>query len=192
MPHSRSRRLHRYLCSLATVGLACLALTTDASAARSKKAVARRASAALAKAAAAVTSPARVQPLVDAMRVELELVDYDVTVEVVPDNPLKASVTPVKGSERAFRLSIDKAFLKRLNQAELRTVIAHELGHVWIYTHHPYLQTEQGANEIALLAVPRKSLEDLYGKVWASGTEAGTLQRLPAVATTIIGPKSKR
>lgn len=191
MLHSRSRRLPHYLCIIAALGLSCLALTTDASAARSKKAVARRASAALAKAAAAVTSPARVQPLLDAMCAQLDL-DYDVTVEVVDDNPLKASVAPIKGSERAFRLSIDKAFLRRLNQAELRTVLAHELGHVWIYTHHPYLQTEEGANEFALLVVPRSSIEQLYGKVWQNATEAGTLQRLPAVATTIIGPQPKK
>ena len=129
MLHSRSRRLPHYLCIIATLGLSCLALTTDASAARSKKAVARRASAALAKAAAAVTSPARVQPLLDAMCAQLDL-DYDVTVEVVDDNPLKASVAPIKGSERAFRLSIDKAFLRRLNQAELRTVLVNDTGNV--------------------------------------------------------------
>ena len=190
MPHSRSRRLHYYLCTLATLGLACLLLSADdASAAtrksRSKRAVARHASAALAKAAAAMSTPAGVQLLVDALRAELTI-ENDVTVEVVADNPLKASVAPIKGSDGAFRLSIDKAFLLRLNQADLRAVIAHELGHVWIYTHHPYLQTEQGANEIALLAVPRESIEKVYGKLWASGAEAGSLRRMPPVATSIM------
>jgi hypothetical protein len=192
MPHSRPRRLARHLCTLVTLGLAWLLWAPgDASAGarpRSKKAVARHASAALAKAAAAMSTPARVQPLVDALRAELTI-EHDVTVEVVPDNPLKASIAPVKGSDHgAFVLSIDKAFLKQLNQADLRAVIAHELGHVWIYTHHPYLQTEQGANEIALLAVPRESIERVYGKVWANASEAGSLKRLPAVATTIIAP----
>ena len=191
MPHHPARRLHHCLCTLATLGLACLLIsTTDASAAtRSKKAVKRHASAALAKAAAAMWTPARVQPLVDALRDELTI-DHEVIVEVVPDNPLKASVAPIQGSDGAYKLSIDKAFLKRLNQGELRAVIAHELGHVWIYTHHPYLQTEQGANEIALLVVPRQSIEEVYGKVWASTAEAGSLKRMPAVATTIIAPKN--
>ena len=192
MPHSRSRRLDYYLCTLVTLGLACLLLSADdASAAarktKSKRAVARHASAALAKAAAAMSTPAGVQMLVDALRAELTI-EHDVIVEVVADNPLKASVAPIKGSDGAFRLSLDKAFLRRLNQADLRAVIAHELGHVWIYTHHPFLQTEQGANEIALLAVPRESIERVYGKVWVSAAEAGSLRRLPPVATTIIGP----
>jgi peptidase M48-like protein len=195
MPHSGTRRLARYLCSLTTLGLACVFLFAhDASAARrknSKRVVARHASNALAKAAAAMSTAARVQPLVDAMREELTI-EHEVTVEVVPDNPLKASVAPVKGSDHgAFVLSIDKAFLRQLNQADLRAVIAHELGHVWIYTHHPFLQTEQGANEIALLAVPRQSIEKVYGKVWLNAADAGSLKRLPAVATTIIAPQPK-
>jgi hypothetical protein len=173
------------------LGLACVLLTATDASARSKKAVKRHQAVALAKAAAAMSTAARVQPLVDAMRAELTM-DHQVTVEVVPDNPLKASVAPIAGSDGAFRLSIDKAFLQRLNQADLRAVIAHELGHVWIYTHHPYLQTEQGANEIALLVVPRQSIEQVYGKVWANGAEAGSLKRMPAVATTIIAPPQQR
>ena len=46
-------------------------------------------------------------------------------------------------------------------------MVAHELGHVWIYTHHPYLQTEQLANQIAMRVVSRESLDSVYGKVWA-------------------------
>jgi hypothetical protein len=44
--------------------------------------------------------------------------------------------------------------------------VAHELGHVWIFTHHPYLQTERLANSIAMRGVTRESLERVYRKVW--------------------------
>ncbi|MCI0721982.1 MAG: hypothetical protein L0338_23875, partial [Acidobacteria bacterium] len=49
---------------------------------------------------------------------------------------------------------------------ELSASIAHELGHVWIFTHHPYLQTELLANQIALRVVAREDLEKTYEKVW--------------------------
>ena len=49
---------------------------------------------------------------------------------------------------------------------------AHELGHVWIFTHHPYLQLETLANEIAVRAVSRESMAHVYTKLWAHlGTE---------------------
>jgi Zn-dependent peptidase ImmA (M78 family) len=44
--------------------------------------------------------------------------------------------------------------------------VAHELGHVWIFTHHPYLQTEQLANQIAMRLVARETLEPIYEKLW--------------------------
>lgn len=131
--------------------------------------------------AAAVATPAGVQKLVNAMRKELELT-HAVTVEVVVHNPLKASVEPVKvvtrqGTLRSFRLSIERAFLEKLTADELRAVVAHELGHVWIYTHHPYLQTEQLANAIAMRVVPRDNLVKVYSKVWAEAGPAGSLPR---------------
>ena len=58
-------------------------------------------------------------------------------------------------------------------------MIAHELGHVWIYTHHPYLQTEQLANQIALKVVSRESLDSVYGKVWPDAEAKGSLPRFP-------------
>ena len=54
---------------------------------------------------------------------------------------------------------------------------AHELGHVWIYTHHPYLQTEREANTVAMRAVPRASLERVYTKVWEHQGTIGDLAR---------------
>jgi Peptidase family M48 len=62
--------------------------------------------------------------------------------------------------------SIEDGFLNELNDDDLRAVIAHELGHIWILTHHPYLQTEQLANKIAMRLVTRESLVTAYGKVW--------------------------
>ncbi len=130
-----------------------------------------------AAASAAATSP-RVQQLVDAIRQEMA-VAHDVSVELVPDNPLKASVEPIKGAAGGFRLAIEQRFLDQLSEDELKAVIAHELGHVWIYTHFPYLQTEQLANQIAMRVVSRDSLDRVYGKVWADGASAGSLPRFP-------------
>jgi hypothetical protein len=131
--------------------------------------------------APAVTTSAGIQKLVNSMRKDLA-VTHDVAVELVAHNPLKASVEPVKrvtrkGVIRSFRLSIEKAFLEKLTAEELRAVIAHELGHVWIYTHHPYLQTEQLANTIAVKVVSRESIVKVYGKVWADAGAAGSLPR---------------
>ena len=145
---------------------------------------------------APVTTSAGLQKLVNKMRKELA-VTHDVTVELVGHNPLKASVEPIrgvarkgatrrgasrkganrKGDTRSFRLSIERAFLAKLTAEELRAVIAHELGHVWIYTHHPYLQTEQLANTIAVRVVSRESIVKVYGKVWADAGAAGSLPR---------------
>jgi hypothetical protein len=126
--------------------------------------------------AGAAAEVKRLQKLVDAMRAHLELT-HEVRIDLVERNPLLASVEPVKGSEEAFRLSLEQAFFERLTEDELRAVLAHELGHVWIFTHFPYLQTEQLANQIALRLVTRESLEQVYGKVWPHAVDAGSLPR---------------
>ena len=128
----------------------------------------------------------RVQDLVDAMRIELA-VSHEVSVELVAANPLKASVEPVKGAAGTFRLSIEQSFLEQLTPVELRAVIAHELGHVWIYTHHPYLQTEQMANQIALRVVSRESLDSVYGKVWPDAAAQGSVPRFPETRAAQLG-----
>ena len=124
----------------------------------------------------------RIQRLVDKMRVRMA-VPQKVSVVVVATNPRKASVEPVKGRQAAFRLSIERAFLDQLTEAELKAVIAHELGHVWIFTHHPYLQTEQLANKIALKGTSIEDLGKVYGKVWEHGGLPGDLPRLPEQPT---------
>jgi hypothetical protein len=54
--------------------------------------------------------------------------------------------------------------------------VAHELGHVWVFTHHPYLQTERLANQIAMRVVSRGSLAGVYRKLWERGGVKGDLQ----------------
>jgi predicted Zn-dependent protease len=59
--------------------------------------------------------------------------------------------------------------LELLSADEIEAALAHELGHVWIFTHHPYLQTELLANQVAMRAVSRDALARVYQKVWQSG-----------------------
>ena len=104
----------------------------------------------------------RVQRVVDDSKARLEI-PQDVDVSIVPSNALVVSVQPRDG---AFVLSFEEGFLRELSDDDLRAVVAHELGHVWIFTHHPYLQTEQLANQIAMRLVTRETLEPIYDKLW--------------------------
>jgi Peptidase family M48 len=159
----------------AWIGARCLALTVGAA----------RSADANEEAAALAAESRRVQELVDALRLALA-VTHDVSVELVATNPRKASVEPVKGAAGTFRLSLERSFLEQLTQVELRAVIAHELGHVWIYTHHPYLHTEQLANRIALRVVSRESLDSVYGKVWPDPPERPAASSPGVIPTTDI------
>ena len=77
-----------------------------------------------------------------------------------------------------FVMCFDERFLADLDSDELRAAIAHELGHVWIFSHHPYLQTEALANEVAMRAVTRESLEKVYKKLWTHLGTSGNLDEL--------------
>ena len=81
-----------------------------------------------------------------------------------------------KDRHKAFILSLDQNFLDTLGDSELTAAIAHELGHVWIFTHHPYLQTELLANQIAMKVVTRESLEKVYDRVWKDKGTKGDLK----------------
>src|SRR4030095_7567257 len=83
---------------------------------------------------------------------------------VVPNNALVVSVQPLEG-RTVFQMSFEEAFLNVLDEDDMRAVIAHELGHVWIFTHHPYLQTEELANKIAYRAVTSDSMDRVYEKL---------------------------
>jgi hypothetical protein len=118
------------------------------------------------------------QNVVDALKTRLSIPDA-VSVSIVPVNKLVVSVERAKNGSPGFTLSVEDGFIQRLSDDEVGAVVAHELGHVWIYTHHPFLQTEELANEIALRIVSRQLLESLYDKVWARTGTKGTLTYLP-------------
>ena len=107
-----------------------------------------------------------IQSVIDEMRGQLAL-PAQVTASIVPANDLLVSVAPVTGRTQ-FVMSFQESFLDGLNPDELRTIVAHELGHVWIFTHHPYLQTERGANDVAMRVVSREHLERVYARVFAN------------------------
>jgi hypothetical protein len=118
------------------------------------------------------------QALADGLRGALDI-PHPVTVSLVEVNSLVVSVERLEGQEGAFSLLIEAGFLDALTGEELAAVVAHELGHVWIFTHHPFLQTEELANEIAMRAVTRESLESVYTKLWERTGKKGTLAYLP-------------
>lgn len=118
----------------------------------------------------------QIQELVDSVRGRLSIA-ATVTVKIVPANALLVSVEPLQEQESIFLLSFEEGFANGLDPEELRAVVAHELGHVWIFTHHPFLQTERLANEIAMRVVSRESLERVYSKVWERRGTKGDLSR---------------
>jgi hypothetical protein len=130
----------------------------------------------------------RLQGIVDALRTELAIPEV-VTLEVVAENPLMASVEPAKKGD-GFVISIEGGFASRLSDDELKGVLAHEMGHVWIFTHHPYLQTEQLANRIAMRLVSRENLEQVYEKVWKNGAKGDLGRFLGLAAATASAPSA--
>lgn len=115
---------------------------------------------------------ASLQRLIDQLRIELRIT-APVEAVIVASNPLLVSVErqTKKTRDGAFAIAFDRDFLDSLDDDDVRAAVAHELGHVWIFTHHPYLQTERLANDVAMRAVSRESLLRVYEKVWA---RAGT------------------
>jgi hypothetical protein len=117
----------------------------------------------------------RLQNLIDDLKGRLSIA-APVTATIVDANPWLVSVEPAKG-DGAYTLAFEAGFAQALDDDELTAVIAHELGHVWIFTHHPYLQTERLANEVAMRVVSRETLEKVYGKVWERAGEKGDLAK---------------
>jgi len=76
------------------------------------------------------------------------------------------SVETLGGRVGPFVITVDREFVGELGHDEIEAALAHELGHVWIYTHHPYLQTERMANDIAMRVISRSAFEPVYEKVW--------------------------
>ena len=113
----------------------------------------------------AVDQQDRIQRVVDDLKGRLAIAQT-VNVSIVRANPKLFSVVPAEHQSATFLLSVEEDFAQGLTDAELRAAVAHELGHVWIFTHFPYLQTEELANDIAARVVSRDSLAPLYEKVW--------------------------
>jgi len=117
----------------------------------------------------------RIQAIVDEFLGRLTLTQK-VSVAIVPKNPLMVSVE-FNTADAGFLLSVEEEFINELTDEELEAAVAHELGHVWIFMHHPYLQTELLANQIAQRLVPRSSLVQVYEKVWKRQGTKGDLAR---------------
>lgn len=129
---------------------------------------------------------ARVQRVVDRLRDRLAIPE-DVRVDLVSENPRVVSVQRSKDERGVFLLSVQESFLDVLDDSDVEAMVAHELGHVWIYTHHPYLQTEQLANRIAMRHVTRAQLTEVYRKLWGTAALTDGLQGflgVPAEAAT--------
>jgi hypothetical protein len=116
----------------------------------------------------------RIQLAVDRLRGALGIPEA-VRVSVLPRVALVVSVEAPAEDDDPFRVAIEDRFLARLNAQELDAAMAHELGHVWVFTHHPYLQTERLANQIAMRVVTRDSLASVYHKLWEHGGTKGDL-----------------
>lgn len=117
----------------------------------------------------------RMQSIVDELKDRLGLAP-SVRALLVSQNSRVASVRRDADQRNAFVISIEEDFLDSLTDEELSAVAAHELGHIWIFTHHPFLQTEELANEIALRAVSRAALDRLYDKLWKRTGQKGELE----------------
>jgi hypothetical protein len=107
----------------------------------------------------------QLQRISDRLRLRLGIMER-VMVTLAKRNPLVMSVETLGTRSGPFVINADEAFIATLTDDEIEAAIAHELGHVWIYTHHPYEQSERYANDIALRVINRAALEPVYAKVW--------------------------
>jgi len=138
----------------------------------------------------------RAQELVDELRAAFPI-HAPVQVAVVVYHPLVFSVKPMDSRKDRFLLSMELGFLLNLKEDELRAAVAHELGHVWIYTHYPFLQTERLANVFGQRVTDRASFEKVYSKLWAYEGATGVpindlLGPPPAAADTVTSAATGR
>jgi len=116
----------------------------------------------------------RIQYLIRNFREKLGI-EPCIHVSIVSDNEHLASAEREVTEPSAYRISFEVGFLRSLDDRELSAAVAHEMGHIWIYTHFPFLQTEALANRQALKLVPRRDLSRVYEKVWKWKGEKGNL-----------------
>jgi len=105
-----------------------------------------------------------IQAIADEFAARLEIA-AQVSVQVVDQDKRLVSVRRSQERKDLFLLCFDHNFLTALSDEEMRAAIAHEFGHIWIFTHHPFLQTEALANRTAMQLVSQESLEKIYEKV---------------------------
>ena len=127
---------------------------------------------------------AMLQEVTDDLRGRLHIAEQ-VQIELVDHNPLVMSVETLSGRKGPFVITVDRDFIQELSPSEAEAAIAHELGHVWIYTHAPYIQTERLANDIAMRVINRSAFEPVYEKVWQRTGIRGNL-------IDFIGPPSQQ
>src|SRR5262245_8555865 len=123
----------------------------------------------------------QIQDSVDKLKIRMSIPDA-VVVSIVEHNQFVVSVERATNGASGFSLLIDRDFLAGLTTNEIDAVLAHELGHVWIFTHHPFLHTEELANQIAMQVVPQDTLAAVYDKVWKRVGRKGDLVYLPPTA----------
>ena len=114
------------------------------------------------------------QRVVDALRERMGIVE-PVEVTLVERDERTVSVRRSSG-RGGFALSAERRFITALPGDQAEAALAHELGHVWIYTHHPYLQTEQLANRVAMRVVSRDRLVEVYRVLWGPDAIHGSLE----------------
>jgi hypothetical protein len=122
------------------------------------------------------------QQVVDALRTRMGI-DVPVAVTLVDRDPRILSVRRSADATDGFALSAERGFVESLTAEQIEAALAHELGHVWIYTHHPYLQTEQLANRVAMRAVSRERLVEVYRALWGPDALHGSLEAFLGVET---------
>ena len=120
---------------------------------------------------------ARIGEMLTALKNALQI-SNNIRVRIVESNHLGMSVEPTDPQKNSFLLSVDGGFVSGLDDEELAAALSHELGHVWIYTHHPFIHTESLANKIAARAVTPAALKKLYAKVWVFEGANGSMDQL--------------
>ncbi|WP_291987804.1 hypothetical protein [Luteitalea sp.] len=123
----------------------------------------------------------RLQQMVDALRQRMGI-DAPVEIALVDHDERRVSVR--RSAPGAFAISAERGFITQLPSGQVEAALAHELGHVWIYTHHPYLQTEQLANRLAMRAVTRERLVEVYRVLWGSDALHGSLETFLGIQAT--------
>ena len=132
----------------------------------------------------------RLQQLVDSLRARLGIT-AEVRATIVDARTATLSVSGIRG-RRVFALSVERGFAEGLSAAQLEAALAHELGHVWIYTHHPYLQTEQLANRVAMRAVSRERLVEVYRTLWGADALHGSLEAFLGVEAPVTSTSAQQ